>query len=194
MGEPIYVEISIDCGVEEIWRLTQEPAIHERWDLRFSSIEYEPKLAPADPQRFRYSRRIAPGLWVRGAGETTGERRTDDGSGASALRFWSNQRRSLIRQGSGYWRYVPDAGAVRFLTRYDYEVRWGAIGQILDRLLFRRILGWATAWSFDAARIWIEEGVEVGGPLRTLLRRTRGGSGRRLAPRASRCLREPFAS
>ena len=85
--------------------------------------------------------------------------------------------RSLIRSGSGYWRYEPTSGGVRFLTRYDYETRWGALGALVDRVLFRPLLGWATAWSFDRLRIWLEEGVE---PERS----------RRLA-RARRCLRRP---
>ncbi len=191
MGAPIYVETRIACEVTEIWRFTQEPQLHERWDLRFSRIKYASRRDDQEPQRFRYSRRIVSGLWIRGGGETTGERRRDDGSAASALRFWSDQRRSLIERGSGYWRYVPGGEGVRFLTRYDYEVRWGSVGAIVDGLLFRCLLGWATAWSFDAVRIWIEEGVEPIGPLRALARRTFGREDDPRLPRASRCLRAP---
>lgn len=194
VGEPIYVESRIACEVDEIWRFTQDPAIHQRWDLRFTRIEYAPRSGSEQPQRFSYARRIAPGLWIHGFGETTGERRADDGSAASALRFWSEQARSLIRQGSGYWRYVPDGdGGVRFLTRYDYEPRWGALGSAIDRLIFRRAIGWATAWSFDAVRIWIERGIVPSGPLRALAQRLTGTVDRSRLPSASRCLRAPLS-
>ncbi len=114
---------------------------------------------------------------MRGTGESVGEREGETGARTSALRFWSDDPRSLIRSGSGYWRYVPTGDGIRFLTRYDYEPRFGAAGRVFDRLAFRPLLGWATAWSFDRLRLWLEEGIE---PERS----------RRLA-RARRCLRRP---
>lgn len=159
MAAPIHVEIVIACDVEELWARTQAPAEHERWDVRFSEIAYAPQPEPDGAQRFSYVRRLLPGLAVRGWGETRGEREREDGARASALAFGSPQRRSLIRRGSGYWRYEPVAGGVRFLTRYDYEPRWGAFGRAVDRAVFRPLIGWGTAWSFDRLRLWIEEGV-----------------------------------
>ncbi len=41
----------------------------------------------------------------------------------------------------------------------DYRPRWGALGALADRLLFRPLMGWATAWSFDRLRLWLERGV-----------------------------------
>lgn len=161
----VYVETTIRAPLEAVWAKTQEPAEHVRWDVRFTSIE------PLGGGCFRYATRIGFGLEIEGLGESVG------GAATSALRFWSDDRRSLIRSGSGYWRYVPTSEGVRFLTRYDYETRWGALGALVDRLVFRPLLGWATAWSFDRLRIWLEEGVE---PERS----------RRLA-RAGRCLRRP---
>jgi hypothetical protein len=49
---------------------------------------------------------------------------------------------------------------VRFVTGYDYEPRWGAFGRLVDRVAFRPLIGWATAWSFDRLRLWIERGVQ----------------------------------
>jgi hypothetical protein len=58
-GSPgIYVEIIIQDDVEHIWRLTQEPALHQRWDLRFSRIDYLSRASAADPQHFLYETRI----------------------------------------------------------------------------------------------------------------------------------------
>jgi hypothetical protein len=154
---PIYVENRIRGTVEEIWRLTQTPELHERWDLRFTSIAYLP-LAQDETQRFRYATRIGFGIEIEGWGETVGERAAD-GARTSALKFGSDDWRSLIRSGSGYWKYEQVEAEVRFITGYDYEVRWGGIGRAIDRLVFRPLMGWATAWSFDRLRLWVETGV-----------------------------------
>jgi DoxX-like protein len=152
----IYVEILISGSMDDLWQKTQEPKLHQRWDLRFSQIDYLPR-APGEPQKFLYSTRIGAGLRIGGEGESVGER--DDGQRTSALKFWSQDPKSLIEFGSGYWQYVPSSGGIRFLTSYDYRTRFGAIGKIIDRLAFRRLLGWATAWSFDRLRLWIEQGI-----------------------------------
>ncbi|MFN8422118.1 MAG: DoxX-like family protein [Anaerolineae bacterium] len=156
---PIYVESHIRGTMDDVWRLTQMPDLHERWDLRFTSITDLERTEAAAAQRFRYATRICPGVTIEGWGETVGERATD-GTRSSALSFGSDDPRSLIRSGSGYWRYVEVEGGVRFITGYDYAVRWGAIGRIVDRWLFRPLIGWATAWSFDRLRLWIEDGIE----------------------------------
>jgi hypothetical protein len=54
----IYVEIQIRAGVDEVWRHTQVPDLHELWDLRFTSIDYLPRHSEEEPQRFRYSTRL----------------------------------------------------------------------------------------------------------------------------------------
>ena len=76
----------------------------------------------------------------------------------SALKFWSADPKSLIEEGAGYWKYVPTSEGVRFFTWYDYRTRFGAAGRLLD-LPFRALIGWATAWSFDRLRLWIERGI-----------------------------------
>src|SRR5579872_4755208 len=81
------------------------------------------------------------------------------GSRTSALSFWSSDPKSLIKEGSGYWQYHPTASGSRFLTWYDYRTRFGLVGGLLDRFLFRPLIGWATAWSFDRLRLWIERGI-----------------------------------
>lgn len=157
----IYVETRIRGSLDDLWRRTQCPELHERWDLRFTSITYLKRRDDAAPQRFRYATRVGFGVEIEGWGETVGER-LGDGERVSALRFGADDPRSLIRSGSGYWRYEQIEDGVRFLTAYDYEVRGGAIGRVVDRILFRPVLGWATAWSFDRLRLWIEAGMEPG--------------------------------
>jgi len=143
--------------MEALWEHTQMPSLHEQWDLRFSTIDYLPKTTGSNLQRFRYTTRIGFGLEVRGDGETIGERDLGDGSRSSALKFASEQPASLIREGSGYWKYIPTSNGIRFLTWYDYRTRFGVVGAAFDRLIFRPLLGWATAWSFDCLRLWLEE-------------------------------------
>lgn len=125
----IYVEILICAVVDEVWRRTQVPDLHEQWDLRFSKIEYLPRHSESEPQRFLYSTRIGFGLKIAGEGESTGTREDVSGSRTSALSFWSSDPKSLIEEGSGYWQYHPTASGVRFLTWYDYRTRFGSVGQ-----------------------------------------------------------------
>ncbi|MEX1020336.1 MAG: DoxX-like family protein [Litorilinea sp.] len=133
--------------------------MHQQWDLRFTTIEYLPKGSETEPQRFRYTTRIGLGIQVSGEGESIATRQSADGQWTSALKFWSDQPISLIEWGSGYWKYIPEGASVRFLTWYDYQVRFGAPGKFFDWLLFRPLIGWATAWSFDALRLWLEQGI-----------------------------------
>jgi hypothetical protein len=156
----IYVEILIRSDLDQLWSQTQIPELHEAWDLRFSKIRYLPRASDTEPQRFDYITRIGLGSEICGQGESTGNREDATGIRTSALRFWSADRKSLIEEGSGYWKYIPTEGGIRFLTWYDYRTRFGAIGRSVDRVLFRRLLGWATAWSFDRLRLGLEEGLD----------------------------------
>jgi hypothetical protein len=154
----LYIETFIRAPLDRVWTHTQDPALHQQWDLRFSEILYVPRTSDDAPQRFHYATRIGFGLSIRGEGESTGTRHRADGSATSALRFWSAHPLSLITEGSGYWKYVPESDGVRFFTSYDYRTRFGALGRAVDRLAFRPLMGWATAWSFDRLRRWLEDG------------------------------------
>jgi uncharacterized membrane protein YphA (DoxX/SURF4 family) len=156
----IYVEILIRASMDALWAHTQTPELHERWDLRFTQIDYLPRRNEAEPQRFRYSTRIGLGLEVVGDGESVGERDLVNGNRSSALKFSSADPRSIIREGSGYWKYIPNVEGIRFVTWYDYRTRFGVVGSLVDRLVFRPLMGWATAWSFDRLRLWLEDGVD----------------------------------
>ncbi|KAB1144559.1 hypothetical protein F7R91_22185 [Streptomyces luteolifulvus] len=154
----LYIEARIRADLDDLWTRTQEPDHHQRWDLRFTEIDYLPR-AEGEPQRFRYATRLLPLLTVAGTGVSAGERERPDGTRTSALRFCCPHPLSLLAEGSGYWRYIPDGDGVRFLTGYDYRPRWGAFGALADRLVFRPVMGWATAWSFDRLRLWLERGI-----------------------------------
>jgi len=97
----IYVEIVIRAPMDMLCAHTQTPALHERWDLRFSRIDHLPRVLDTEPQRFRYTTRIGFGCEVSGQGEWSGQRDLTDGSRSSALRFGSGEPLSIIREGSG---------------------------------------------------------------------------------------------
>jgi hypothetical protein len=156
----IFVETDLACGLDDVWERTQDPAQHERWDLRFTGIAYAEPPGADEPQRFDYTTRLGFGIAIRGGGETIAERERPDGGRVSALRFWSADRRSLIREGRGYWLLTPSEIGIRLRTVYDYEYRFGRAGRLVDRLGFRPLIGWATAWSFDRLRLWLERGID----------------------------------
>ena len=154
---PLYVEARIRCPLEALWAHTQQPELHQQWDLRFTEITYLPRPSEAAPQQFLYATRIRFGLGVAGRGESLGTKEKS-GERTSVLKFWSDEWVSLIREGAGYWKYVPTADGLRFFTKYDYQTRGSPVGQWLDRLAFRPLIGWATAWRFDCLRLWLETG------------------------------------
>lgn len=164
----IYVEVDIRCTMEDLWARTQQPELHQQWDLRFTDIRYLPRPDAAKPQQFLYKTRIGFGFDIAGEGESVGSHEVN-GSRSSALRFWSKDSKSLIREGSGYWQYIPIPGGVRFLTWYDYSTRFGGPGRLLDAAVFRPLLGWATAWSFDRLRLWLEKSIDPAISLRQSL-------------------------
>lgn len=157
-NKPIYVEISINENMERVCEASQNPAMHEQWDLRFSSIPYLPKEDNETTQLFEYKKNIALGLTVAGWGKSVGTLHAKDGSRTSSLHFGTDHFLSPIKEGKGYWKYVHVDNATKFFTQYDYETPFGSFGKLLDRIAFRPLLGWATALSFDVLKRWLEKG------------------------------------
>jgi hypothetical protein len=191
----LYVEILIAAELDDVWRLTQTPQLHTRWDLRFSLIAPEASspdspVASGEASRFRYERRI-PFHTIRGTGISLGERSSDAGARTSALVFSTTDPLSPLASGRGYWRYIPnDDGSTRFITGYDYAPFGGRMGALLDRVITRRLVWWMTAWSFDRLRIWAETGTPPESwPLASALM-----FWRRDRPRAARCMPRPARS
>lgn len=156
-NKPIYVEIPIKASIDEVWRMTQTPELHEQWDLRFSSITYLPKKLEDEPQSFLYETNVGFGIKVMGWGKSVGTHNKQDGTRTSSLHFGTAQKISPIKEGKGYWRYIPTNNGTTFLTQYDYDMRNGLFGKLLD-FFFRPIMGWGTALSFDVLKRWIEKG------------------------------------
>lgn len=156
--KPIYVEIPIETEMEDLWGASQQPHLHEQWDLRFTSITYLPKENESDPQLFSYKTNVGI-LVVEGWGKSVGEFNGKDGSRTSSLHFGTDQQISIISEGKGYWKYIPgESEKVTFLTQYDYDTRFGRLGTLIDAAIFRPLIGWGTALSFDVLKRWLEKG------------------------------------
>ncbi|EEM60485.1 MULTISPECIES: DoxX-like family protein [Bacillus cereus group] len=165
--KPIYVSAEMNTTMEKLWEYTQEPHIHTEWDARFTEISYLEKQE-GEPQKFLYKTKIGFGLEIAGEGESIGKIRKETGERISSLKFWTDNTLSLIQIGRGYWKYTPCKEHIHFETQYDYDTRYGRIGNVIDFYMFRPLLGWATAWSFDALKLWLEKGLHPG----LLIRRT----------------------
>lgn len=165
--KPIYVSAEMNTTMEKLWKYTQEPHIHTEWDARFTEISYVEKKE-GEPQKFSYKTKIGFGLEIAGEGEAIGEIRKETGERISSLKFWTDNTLSLIQIGRGYWKYTPRKEHIHFETQYDYDTRFGRIGNVIDFYMFLLLLGWATAWSFDALKLWLEKGLHP----RLLIRRT----------------------
>lgn len=165
--KPIYVSAEMNTTMETLWEYTQEPRIHTEWDARFTEISYLEKQE-GEPQKFLYKTKIGFGLEIAGEGESIGEIRKETGERISSLKFWTDNTLSLIQIGRGYWKYTPCKEHIHFETQYDYDTRYGRIGNVIDFYMFRPLLGWATAWSFDALKLWLEKGLHP----RLLIRKT----------------------
>ena len=143
--------------MERVWELTQDPALHTRWDARFSAIR-PTRTRDDGAQEFIYERALLVHT-IRGTGVSIGEKHAADGSRTSALAFDTDDRLSPLGAGRGYWRYIHHAEGVRFITGYDYAPGLGRIGRALDRIVTRRLVWWLTAWSFDRLRLWAEHNI-----------------------------------
>lgn len=72
----------------------------------------------------------------------------------STFEFDSADWKSIITQGRGIWLYEPCPEGTYFKTVYDYEVRYGLMGRLIDEWIFRRLLQLATEWGFETLRQW----------------------------------------
>jgi hypothetical protein len=144
---PVHVAVRLRAPLAEVWRITQDHRLHPAWDHRFTTITMlsEPITTGTC---MRYDKRVA-GMVVRGFGRYKLHRPMAQ----STFEFWSDDRWSPIRRGVGLWRYVQALdGSVEFRTSYSYDVRWGVVGRVLDRVILRRWFQRETERSFARLR------------------------------------------
>jgi hypothetical protein len=153
-GRKIVVETLIPAPVDRVWSATQDPAQHERWDIRFTRITYESGIDPRGFHSMRYETRLGFGLRVEGFGNYLSSRPPPVEPAVSTFEFDSRDWKSLITRGRGVWHYRSQGSATLFRTVFDYDVRHGCIGYWIDRLVFRRVMQLATEWGFETLRQW----------------------------------------
>src|SRR5258708_2969539 len=154
----IDVETVIRTDLDTLWQRTQDPQVHHRWDLRFTSVVRLTDPEKDGPHRFIYLTRLPFGITLHSEGESVGSKDGPDGSRTNALTLRSDDPKMLVTRASGHWKYELGDGGVRFRSHYQYETRYGFLGRIVDAVVLRPFLRWATAWSFDRLRLWIEQG------------------------------------
>lgn len=165
--KPVYVETTIHAPIEKVWEYTQNPKLHEQWDLRFSTISLnEPQNE--QPQSFLYEKHLGFGLSVTGTGAYRTRMMDERNERASSLHFKSSHPLSFIIEGSGYWKYMKTSDHIVFQTQFDYKTKEGKGWTWADRILFRPMIGFMTAFSFGALKTWLEKGTHP----RLLLERT----------------------
>jgi hypothetical protein len=150
---PVHVAVRLRTSVRRLWDLTQDHVLHPVWDHRFSRIEMLSDHIQTGTEML-YERTVL-GATIRGFGRY----KLHMPEKQSTFEFWSTDPRSIIRHGVGLWRYTPQGdGTVVFATSYTYDVRWGALGRVIDRFFFRPFFQGETERSFRRlARLWFDE-------------------------------------
>jgi uncharacterized protein YndB with AHSA1/START domain len=146
----IVVEAIIPAPVETVWERTQMPDLHTAWDIRFTHIAY---LDETDGRGFNlmdYRTDVAFGIEVQGIGRYL----QNTPPHHSTFEFESADWKSIITLGRGIWQYEPCGDGTYFKTVYDYGVRYGVVGRMLDALIFRNLLRLSTEWGFETLRQW----------------------------------------
>jgi hypothetical protein len=146
----IVVEALVPGPVATVWQRTQDPDLHTSWDIRFDTIRYLPGVDARGYHEMDYRTRIGFGLEVRGVGRYLHSTPNE----LSSFEFDSGDWKSLIREGRGIWQYESRGENTYFKTVYDYGIRHGLVGRVIDRLFFRPLLRLATEWSFETLRRW----------------------------------------
>ncbi|MDB4944437.1 MAG: hypothetical protein JWP97_3971 [Labilithrix sp.] len=147
---PIHVSVCVPATRTRLWEITQDHHIHPQWDHRFDHIEMLGERIETGTT-MRYTKAVL-GVTISGWGRYKLHKPLVQ----STFAFGSDDRRSLIREGVGLWRYRDVApGVVELATSYTYAVRWGLFGRIFDRLVFRPLFQLETERSFRRlAREW----------------------------------------
>lgn len=151
MSNKIVVESLVRTTVEDIWEKTQNPENHIKWDIRFDSITYLKDDGDDDFSKLKYVTTVGFGMKIEGEGKYLHNEKFKQ----STFEFWSDDPKSLIKHGKGIWLYKQEGEKVYFKTVFDYSVKYGSLGRLIDRI-FRPMFCYATEFSFENLRSWCE--------------------------------------
>ncbi len=146
----IVVEAIIPAPVDVVWERSQVPEQHTAWDIRFNHIAYLDRTDDRGYHLMDYRTNIALGVTIQGYGRYL----SNSEHSHSSFEFDSDDWKSIIRNGRGIWLYRSCTGGTLFKTVYDYDVRHGWLGRLLDTAIFRTLLQLATEWGFETLRQW----------------------------------------
>lgn len=143
---PLHVSVRLPASAAQVWTTTHDHVLHPRWDHRFDHIVMHGERITTGTT-MTYAKTVL-GITIRGWGRY----QLHAPIRQSTFAFGSADVRSLIRQGVGVWRYqaVTDGAfpVTELSTSYTYEVRWGVLGRIFDRIVFRPLFQRETERSF----------------------------------------------
>ncbi len=146
----IVVEALIPAPVETVWERTQDPELHTRWDVRFTSIRYLPEADARGFHLMDYRTHLGFGLEIKGWGRYL----ANTPLVRSTFEFGSDDLRSVILEGRGLWLYERRPEGTFFKTVFDYQTRYGVVGELVDAVLFRPVMQLGTEWGFETLRRW----------------------------------------
>src|SRR5258708_8439299 len=146
----IVVEAIIPAPVDVVWGRSQVPEQHTGWGIRLNHIAYLDRPDDRGYHLMDYRTNIALGVTIQGYGRYL----SNSEHSHSSFEFDSDDWKSIIRNGRGIWLYRSCTGGTLFKNVYDYDVRHGWLGRVLDPALFRTPLQLATARGFEKLRHW----------------------------------------
>jgi len=160
---PIHIAIDLPVSAERLWATLSDHVAQPTWDGRFSRISMR-------GTELRYETRLGPIVFV-GHGRVMLERPLRQ----SSFAFDSADPKNPILEGRGVWLVDAHEKGVIFRTSYDYDVRWGALGALVDRFAIRPWFTRQTARSFErlAKLLGHAASAETGDAARSLARRLR---------------------
>ena len=142
--KPLHIRARIPAKLDDLWHFTQNHRLHPEWDHRFSHIEMFSEQIKTGTE-MRYQKKFL-GLTIQGRGRYKLHRPMRQ----STFEFRSDDVRSIIKKGVGLWLYTDNGdGTIDFFTAYTYDVRWGVVGKLIDRWLFRPLILRETEKSFE---------------------------------------------
>lgn len=128
----IVASIEIAAAPTIVFDFVQDPLRRAAWDERVVRAWLPAGGGPGKGARLCVESRVLGPLEVVNELEYTHYERPL----RSAVKLVAVRGPSLVVRGGGAWIYEAVADGTRFSTRFSYEVGWGALGRLHDRLWF----------------------------------------------------------
>ena len=128
----IIESIKLNASPQQIWDYVQEYRQRAKWDV--TTLHFKPIDADRVDKNIR--------VFVRTSGlvpmEYEGIYVSYDPYAVSAVKMTYPIRNVPFRQMAGAWRYKSlENGQTEFMMIFDYEVKGGVFGQLLDKLFLK---------------------------------------------------------